>query len=208
MIKIFRKSRKRLNMNNPIHSAAECGVLMIMAVFFLFSCKQKDIKPYEKRDIIKELLLGDWTVDKVVVELEVANTPLALAAKDGAIKFMEQAIMNDTKNNVLRITADKAYCYREGQIYTSNYRIDTEILTFEDSNLLDFPIPYINIYQDSLIQNKMIAYMGQNEMVNILENMGETKHLWLIKMYVNDARGSLFFKKDTERKYNDLFITE
>ena len=181
--------------------------LLLWIIFCLFACKQKKIEPYEERDIIKELLVGDWTVGKVKVELEVANTPLALAKKDEAAKKMEDAIMNKIKENVLRITADDiAYCYREGQIYPSNYRIATEMLIFEDTDVLGFPISHIYIYQDSLIQNKMIAYMEKDEMVAILKDMGETNYLWVIDLYVKNARASLFFNKDTEGKYDDLFI--
>ena len=179
--------------------------LLLWVVFCLFACKQDNIEPYEKRDIIKEHLCGDWIVNRVKVELEVANTPLALLAKDEAAKTMEKAIMNKIQNNVLRITADKAYCYRDEQIYPSDYWIDTERLIFEDSNVLGFPIPHIYIYQDSLVQNKMIAYMEKDEMIAIMRDMGETSYLWAINAYVKDARSSLFFRKDTEGQFDDLF---
>ena len=179
--------------------------LLLWVIFCLLACKQKDIEPYEKRDIIKELLVGNWTVDKVLVEMEVANTPLALAAKDEAAKRMEKAVKNKIENNVLRITDDKAYCYRDGQIYPSNYLIATEKLIFEDPNVLGFLIPHIYIYQDSLVQNKMIAYMEKDEMVAILKDTGETAYLWLIDLYVNAARCNLFFQKDTEGKHDGLF---
>ena len=181
--------------------------LLLWVVFCLFACKQDNIDPYEKRDIIKELLWGDWVVNSVKVELEVANTPLALLVKDEAAKTMERAIMNKIQNNVLRITADKAYCYRGGQIHPSNYQIAAERLIFEDNNVLGFPISQIYIHQDSLIQNKMIAYMEKDEMIDILKDMGETGYLWVIDWYVRSARCNLFFKKDTEGQYDYLFTS-
>jgi hypothetical protein len=169
--------------------------LFILTTLALFACKQKDIEPYEKRDIIKEHLLGDWYVADTQVEMEVATW--ALWAKDMAISIIKKSISEEVKDDLLRIAEDKAYCYRDGQIYPSSYFIGQDTLFFEDTKLLGLPIQHILIYQDSLIQDKMTAYMEKEEIVDILIDMGETTYIDVIKSAVDKARCNLRFRKDT-----------
>ncbi|MDR0873643.1 MAG: hypothetical protein LBN27_09315 [Prevotellaceae bacterium] len=171
--------------------------LFIFAITLAFSaCKQKEIEPYEKRDIIKEHLLGDWYVADTQVEMEVATW--ALPAKELATSIIKNAISSEVKDDVLRIAEDKAYCFRDGQVFESTYLIGKDTLFFEETKLLGFPIPHILIYQDSLIQDKMTAYMEKDEIINILIDMGETKHIDIIKSAVDKARCNLRFRKIIE----------
>jgi len=206
IIKNSRKPRKGRTVHNPVRSVAECGVLIMLMTICLFACKQKDIEPYDKRDIIKELLVGDWEVDKDKVRVEMIVSDIALPFKSMAENAIESSIRDEVKGNILRITDDRAYCYRQNMIYPSNYHINTDTLFFEDTRLLGFPIPHILIYQDSLRMDKMTAYLSKDEIVNILIDMGETKHLDLIKNNVKEARCKLIFKRAEAHQYDDLFI--
>ena len=181
-------------------------LLLLSIILCLFACKQKDIEPYEKRDIIKKLLMGDWVVDKDKVGVEMIVESWAVPFKGIAETIIKSSIADEVKDNVLRITEDRAYCYRKSTVSSSNYRIKNDTLFFEDASLLGLPIPHILIYQDSLRMDKMTAYLSKDEIVNILIDMGETKHLDLIKNNVKEARCKLIFKRAEAHQYDDLFI--